>query len=475
MLQPKDTNRISEIKTEFTGQERIAERFLKWLSFFEFKSVYKSLDPLKQKGYRVSELISMLVVVPFAGKTCMYALLASGCRQMSEAKKDSYYRLKKMDAINWEKLLLGFVARFVKLALKKGKPGKADKFLIVDDTLLEKTGTRMEMISRLWDHVSMRYVLGYRMLVLGYFDGKSFLPVNFSLHREKGKKESAPYGLSSREYELQYQRDRDAGSPAAKRVREMDADKITSAIRMIKKACRSLEVHCLLMDSWFTCEKMLECAASAKVKLIGMMKMGNAKYVFNGSEHTAKELLARSKKQSKRCRKLSAVYVEVRASYKGYPVRLFFSRFGNQARWHLILSTDLKADYLKTVQMYQVRWSIEVFFKESKQYLKMGKSQAEDISAQFADMTISLIQYILLTLRKRFGEYETKGEVFRDAEEKLKDMTLDQRLWGLLLEMVKIIVEILGLQLDDIDSFMADLIHKNKVKKLLKLHFLAAA
>ncbi|EOR94604.1 hypothetical protein ADIARSV_2202 [Arcticibacter svalbardensis MN12-7] len=37
--------------------------------------------------------------------------------------------------------------------------------------------------------------------------------------------------------------------------------------------------------------------------------------------------------------------------------------------------------------------------------------------------------------------------------------------------MVKLIVEILELPLDDLDQFMANLIQENKVKKLLKLHF----
>ncbi len=50
MLQTKDSNRISEIKNQVDNSEKIADRLLDWLSFFEFKSVYKTLDPLKVKG-----------------------------------------------------------------------------------------------------------------------------------------------------------------------------------------------------------------------------------------------------------------------------------------------------------------------------------------------------------------------------------------------------------------------------------------
>lgn len=476
MLQAKDSDRISEIKNQVDNSEKIADRLLGWLSFFEFKSVYKTLDPLKSKGYLISELIKVLLVVPFAGKNSMYALLRGGKRELSEACKDSYYRLKKMDEIDWEKLLLNFAHRFIRLCKRKGQGGKKGwRCLVVDDTLLPKTGCLMEGISRLWDHVSMRYVLGFRLLVLGYFDGSSFLPVSFSMHREKGKNQSTPYGLKPKEYAAQYHRKRNEQTPAATRVREMDSDKITAAIRMIRQACKVLEVDYLLMDSWFTCEKMLCCAKKLQIKLIGMMKMGNAKYDYQGGQYTASELLRRLKKQHRRCRKLSSRYIEVSVSFKGHPVKLFFSCFSRKGNWQLVLSTDLTTGYLQTMRIYQIRWSIEVFNKEAKQYLAMGKSQAEDASAQFADITISMIQYILLTLRKRFGEYETKGAVFRHAEEHLLTLTLDHRLWGLLLELLLVIVEILDLPINDLDAFMDDLIQKDKVKKVLKVHFSGAA
>ncbi|EOR96496.1 hypothetical protein ADIARSV_0317 [Arcticibacter svalbardensis MN12-7] len=77
--------------------------------------------------------------------------------------------------MKWEKLLFGFAGRFVKICLAKGTataPGPSDA--VIDDSLLTKSGTIMENISRLWDQVSMRYVLGYRMLVLVILTAKAF-------------------------------------------------------------------------------------------------------------------------------------------------------------------------------------------------------------------------------------------------------------------------------------------------------------
>ncbi|MEJ7677706.1 MAG: transposase [Segetibacter sp.] len=148
-----------------------------------------------------------------------------------------------------------------------------------------------------------------------------------------------------------------------------------------------------------------------------MMKIGKARYLYKAEFYGAAQLLSKGKGQTgiKRCRKLKASYLVMEAMYKEYPVKLFFSRFGQKGKWHLILTTDTSLSYIKVMEQYQVRWTIEVFFKESKQYLNLGGCQSKSFEAQIADTTITLIQYILLTLRKRFDDYETRGEIFRAA------------------------------------------------------------
>lgn len=469
MLRHKDTLSISEIKTRFNAPTYLSESFLDWLSFFKFKSVYSPLDVLKTKGYPISSLLSMMIILPFIKQGSVHALLRSGMKDLSPSAKDSYYRLKNMETIAWEKLLGKFVTRFLFLVAKKTKPVKNGiQYLILDDTLLPKCGKVMEGVGRLWDHVTHRSELGYRLLQLGLYDGKSFLPLNFSFHREKGKNKEKPFGLTQRELKAKYTKCRSTGSPGAKRIAKLDESKIESGIKMITKACKKLPISYLLMDSWFTCQEMLACAKDAKVYLIGMMKMGNAKYNCQGVELNSGELLQRLCKKSKRCRKLKSNYIHIEVIYKGFPVKLFFSRFGKRAKWHLILTTDLSLDYLTMMKHYQVRWTIEVYFKESKQLLNLGRCQSEDLDAQAADAAIAMIQYILLSLNKRFGDYETKGELFRYAEQTMQELTLQSRIWGLLLELVQAIIELLELDIDDMDEFMNKLINTEKVNPILQ-------
>ncbi|MEJ7740223.1 MAG: hypothetical protein WKF97_22610 [Chitinophagaceae bacterium] len=69
---------------------------------------------------------------------------------------------------------------------------------------------------------------------------------------------------------------------------------------------------------------------------------------------------------------------------KDYPVKLFFSRFGKRGKWHLLLSTNTSLPYIKVLEFHQVRWTIKVFFKESKQYLNLGGCQSKNFDAQIA-------------------------------------------------------------------------------------------
>lgn len=53
---------------------------------------------------------------------------------------------------------------------------------IVDDSLFERTSCKKtELGSRVFDHVSMKYRKGYRLMTLGWTDGNTFLPANSSL------------------------------------------------------------------------------------------------------------------------------------------------------------------------------------------------------------------------------------------------------------------------------------------------------
>ena len=86
-------------------------------------------------------------------------------------------------------LMNHFALRYMCLLRKYGEAPQSNTTtcFIIDDTVLEKSGVRMEGISRVFDHVKGRCVLGYKLLLCAFFDGKTTIPFDFSLHQEKGK------------------------------------------------------------------------------------------------------------------------------------------------------------------------------------------------------------------------------------------------------------------------------------------------
>jgi len=106
--------------------------------------------------------------------------------------------------------------------------------------------------------------------------------------------------------------------------------------------------------------------------------------------------------------------------------------------------------FVKLIEHYQVRWTIEVFNKEAKGLLNLGGCQSSNFDAQIADTTISMIAYILLSFRFRYEHYESKGALFRSMNAECLQMTLDRRLWELFLETIRIIAEAFDIDADDL-------------------------
>ena len=88
-------------------------------------------------------------------------------------------------------------------------------------------------------------------------------------------------------------------------------------------------------------------------------------------------------------------------TYGDVRVNLFFVKMGKSPTWKLLATTDLTINFQKLMDVYQIRWSIEIFFRESKQYLHLGKCKSISFDAQIADATISLVQYTLLAFHQQ--------------------------------------------------------------------------
>lgn len=451
MLQSKDINKISELKNGFTHRWLEPDFILSSLTCFSFSAVCKHLNAFKQRGYSFESIFSCLISLPFMGIQSVHSLTGSALSAHIQAKKDVFYRMKNNPGICWRNILWLFGMKFIKLAGTRGEQAGSPRCLIIDDSDLPKTGRYIEKVSRIYNHVSKRFILGYKLLAMGYWDSTSFIPLDFSLHRERGKNANKPFGLKKKEYRKQYRKKRETDTHCWDRAREADSTKIDSALRMFWRAIsQGIKVDYLLMDSWFTCEAFVKAVRRVKkqaVHLIGMYKTPKTKFTFNGEQLTHSQI--RNKLGNpRRCRKLKLHYKEAMVEYNGVPVRIFFSRKGSNGKWRVFITTDTSLSFIRMIEIYQIRWTVEVFFKEAKQLLGLGRCQSNDFDAQIADTTITMIQYILLTLKFRFEHYETKGALFSHIRDGIIETRLNERLWGLFVELISVIVVLF----DDMDE-----------------------
>jgi len=174
-----------------------------------------------------------------------------------------------------------------------------------------------------------------------------------------------------------------------------------------------------------------------------MIKMGKTKYLFEKKLLSAKDfikLLANRKAVKYNCH-LHCYYAVADVELAGVRVRLFFCRRTKNADWNGMLTTNYKLDFIEAYHVFSMRWSIEVFHKEGKGLLGLGKSQSRDFTAQIASISLTILQYNILSTAKCFAVYQTIGGLVNEATDGVIQLSVTERIWGVLQEIVRIIAE----------------------------------
>jgi hypothetical protein len=97
------------------------------------------------------------------------------------------------------------------------------------------------------------------------------------------------------------------------------------------------------------------------------------------------------------------------------------------------------------VKKYLGRWSIEVFFKEAKQRLGLGREQGRAFAAQVFCVTQAFFRYSLLAyLLEQDEQSRTIGDLFRQLEEETGKLTFLERLWQYLVTFLKTVLNTLA-------------------------------
>ncbi|WP_442504710.1 IS4 family transposase [Porphyromonas levii] len=437
------------------------------VSLFEsFRFNDKSFGGVKRENcqLRNSQLFQLLVLLPFFAVKGFSHYGASALSRMFGGEKSLLYSFAQQDNIDWRGIVYRIAGKLISKTIYREDSRKSylPKVLIVDDTDLRKSGKRIENIGFIFSHARNQFILGFKALMLCWSDGISQYMLDASLHGEQGGVSGKKQGLTSEERQKRFRREREEGCCTAQRESELFMSKIDKLIEMVRRAIRTgVPFDYLLVDSWFTCTALLKLVSRSRRKfhLLGMAKLGNTKYMTEKwRELTAKAIIKKLKdaNEIKYSRKLHCYYGCIDVALDRYKVRLFLIRQGKKGKWRVLLTTDRSLDFLRAYEIYAMRWSIEVFFSDSKRILYLEKCSATDFSSQIAHISLVMIRYNLLSMVKRLHDYETIGGLYKDVYYGVHELTVVEKIWDIIIEIISIVANLLGAEEEDLITQIID-------------------
>ncbi|RLD20483.1 MAG: hypothetical protein DRI69_06225 [Bacteroidetes bacterium] len=380
MLNQQSTDFFDDLKTLFKNSSGLTSLIFTQIQSISFRRLKQDI----QVVYHRQSIIRLLVLLKAANIACVHQSMVSDHGRLLPFCKDVLYKVKNSCTINWRSILMRQAYTCMdRIEIEKNLHTSSEACYILDDTDLPKKGKAIELIGRIYSHVSGSYQLGIKSMNLAYWSGKHLLHLDFSLHIELGKKQNQ--GLKKKELAKRFVKLRDVTNLGYKRVCEAFDKKTQSAIRMMRRAiAKGFKVSYIRADSWFFSVALARFAVSKKIGLITRPKFNNWKYEYNGGAYTIGQLSKRlrydaNKKWNKALR---MHHVSVLVMFKGIEMKLFFFKEKKSGTpWRAIITTDKKLGAIQAYKIYQNRWSIEVSFKELKQLMRYGKCQSTDFDA----------------------------------------------------------------------------------------------
>jgi len=392
----------------------------------------------KRSGTPVGDVTYLLMLWVWLKVDSVAMFSKDALLSFSAAKKDALYDLLNREDLDWRKLQLLTAKK-----LLKDNPNNQLSAFVIDDTVKTRCGKKMPSVSSHFDHLTARCVMGQQIVTLGVANDEQFVPVDNEIFISQVKEQALDYRFD------------DGRSIAAKRYQkskqqtkpEMVCDMIARAIR------GGIHADYFLADAWFATKQILRMTIEQSLVGIVRMKKNKMKYrlVVDGK---VKLLCAKAlyKEHIKGCWQTlehmpyqsKSIVVELNlASSDKEPtqwvkVKLLFVRSVNEEKqqaskhdWALFLTTDSQLEDEKILEVYALRWGIEVYFKEAKQKLGFLKEQSRHYSAYIASIHLTGLRFCLLLFAKQEEGSARFSDVRNSFEESLNCLNFASKLWGL--------------------------------------------
>ena len=220
---------LNELTKVLSVKEQAQEQLLVVMKALGIGKIVRNLKFEKAQGYTLTFLFISLLIMRLWGKTIASAT-SNHFHGLCTVSKNTLYCALLNARIDWRMLLTKITFRFhVILRERQVNTDEHDTCAILDDITFQKSGIRIEGVSKVFDHVTYNFIYGMKCLTLALSDGKSCYPIDFSLHCEKGEKKD--YGLTLKQQKEQFKEKRNAKNPDYARKAECDESKHEMARR----------------------------------------------------------------------------------------------------------------------------------------------------------------------------------------------------------------------------------------------------
>jgi len=419
-------------------QEQSMPEFQNFWKTVSLKDILARYCKNKQQGVTVFNIFCTLFSLIFRQRN-FWRWTASG-KDTPTFGRDSVYRFLNSPFHNWRGILWRIVLKAIAFLVPLTS-GKERKVFVVDDSVYDKNRSKkLELLSRVYDHVEQRFVRGFRMLTLALTDGISLIPVDFAL-------------LGSKKILFEANPDIDGRSHGAKRRAEAVREAPEVLLSMIDR-CRDLILaeSYIVFDSWFSFPSLIRALTERKLHVTCRLKQNDTRYLFRRSCKeslvTLEQLYAKLSRIPRSVRERQregnadilgsfCVALPPDGKKEAVAVRIVFlqnKRSKNPNEWLAILTTDLELTEEQMVQMYAKRWKIEEFFKVAKSLLQLEREfQGRSYDMLIGHATLVCVRYIFLELeRRRTLDVRTCGELFYHCCDELPDLKIREAILRIL-------------------------------------------
>ena len=399
----------------------------------------------KSDGYHASHLLFILMILPLLKIPSVHCFCKKHLEQWSSSKKDTFYRFKNKN-YRWRSFFYKVISEIDNLIKFENTPLEK-RYFIIDDTILAKTGKKIENASFIHDHNLNRLILGFCIVTLGLFTGKGFYPIDFAYRFGKKRHPKSPGEKIGDPRSISGQR-----SFEAKHL-----NKLELALMMIETAFnRGIRAGYVLFDSWYGWPKFINAIRkiSDDLHVICRLKDSKVHYEYKGKKYRLSELYQKVKSGLKKDARTGLLLKRVTVKLPGSNEEaiIVFSKGyrepeddtvkgkkkAKEPKWVAFLSTNISLHASTIIKKYTKRWTIEVCFKECKQLMELGKDQSNGFNAQVFATTATFLRYNLLNFLNELETFPTTGSLFQQLAEESAVITYAQRLWEFFSDLFKV-------------------------------------